>query len=455
MNIDKEKLRKVWYTNDKGEEFNIVKPDKFVTDEDYKRAIDFYGNIYCHNLNTLIVKEDLYKVVEDKPQRKFPAILKKSSTETRYKLQLQTTTSDHLSPDYSDLIVKMASSGDFTLEEAILTISHACECCINVLLYKYTCGTKGYPEYGNKWLSVRSLVPECIFCKEDINMRRYTTYETMALKRCLSSLPRFTVSTGKIIGINVFEEMFEDEKYLLSFSATEPMKGSYNLVVVNPDDEKIVINENFKNLTHIEMQDIIRHIITLYPNTLIIAPLENDSLKYGILSDLKEHLWHTSVTSIHNIAGKDMTTTKKHYFITNLISYKEIQNSIEKLQRSVYLQHAGFYADTDDRAFWYIMYVLIVFSAKYDNTVLNRFFEGKMPKIMDELPLKEIKENFSIESLDNLLVEAKEKVETVELAIGSCGTSDCPEIFKNYINKLIDIENHIEQCRSDIERIIH
>ena len=101
------------------------------------------------------------------------------------------------------------------------------------------------------------------------------------------------------------------------------------------------------------------------------------------------------------------------------------------------------------------MYVLIVFSAKYDNTVLNRFFEGKMPKIMDELPLKEIKENFSIESLDNLLVEAKEKVETVELAIGSCGTSDCPEIFKNYINKLIDIENHIEQCRSDIERIIH
>lgn len=58
----------------------------------------------------------------------------------------------------------MANSGGYTLQEALVVYSTACERCINVLAYKYLNGTDGYEEYSDsdEWKKCNT---EYDFCK--------------------------------------------------------------------------------------------------------------------------------------------------------------------------------------------------------------------------------------------------------------------------------------------------
>jgi hypothetical protein len=56
----------------------------------------------------------------------------------------------HIGGDGS-LLLAMANSGDYTLAEAILAYSMACERCMNVLWHKYTDGKEGYAERSEEW----------------------------------------------------------------------------------------------------------------------------------------------------------------------------------------------------------------------------------------------------------------------------------------------------------------
>ena len=61
-----------------------------------------------------------------------------------------------------DVIMAMVNSGDYTLQEALVVYSTACERCMNVLAYKYLNGTDGYEEYSDEWKKCNT---ECDFCK--------------------------------------------------------------------------------------------------------------------------------------------------------------------------------------------------------------------------------------------------------------------------------------------------
>lgn len=61
-----------------------------------------------------------------------------------------------------DVIMAMVNSGDYTLQEALVVFSTACERCMNVLTYKYLNGADGYEEYSDEWKKCNT---ECDFCK--------------------------------------------------------------------------------------------------------------------------------------------------------------------------------------------------------------------------------------------------------------------------------------------------
>lgn len=62
------------------------------------------------------------------------------------------------------LLLAMANSGDFTLAEAILAYSMACERCMNVLWNKYLPGEDGYEEFSEDW---KKCGTSCQFCRDE------------------------------------------------------------------------------------------------------------------------------------------------------------------------------------------------------------------------------------------------------------------------------------------------
>lgn len=62
------------------------------------------------------------------------------------------------------LLVAMVNSGDYTLEEAMIVYSMACERCANVLWHKYLPGIDGYAEYSEEWEKCGT---SCAFCEQD------------------------------------------------------------------------------------------------------------------------------------------------------------------------------------------------------------------------------------------------------------------------------------------------
>lgn len=74
------------------------------------------------------------------------------------------TCNTHIGRGNEDVILAMANSGDYTLSEAIIVWSSACERFMNVLTYKYTNGKDGYEEFSDEWYKCRTV---CDFCKEE------------------------------------------------------------------------------------------------------------------------------------------------------------------------------------------------------------------------------------------------------------------------------------------------
>ena len=68
----------------------------------------------------------------------------------------------HIGGGTGELLVAMANSGDYTLEEAMLVYAKACERCSNVLWHKYIGGKEGYEEYSAEWKKANTV---CDFCK--------------------------------------------------------------------------------------------------------------------------------------------------------------------------------------------------------------------------------------------------------------------------------------------------
>lgn len=89
-------------------------------------------------------------------------------------------------------ITAMANSGDFTLSEAILAYSIACERCVNSLQFKYLLGKSGYVEYGAQWQKART---SCTFCNKE------TVPKVSAPERCEDGdIPLNNFVTPKILG---------------------------------------------------------------------------------------------------------------------------------------------------------------------------------------------------------------------------------------------------------------
>ena len=61
-----------------------------------------------------------------------------------------------------DLVLAMYNSKDYTLNQAIIISSTACERCLNALAHKYGLSW-GYAEYSNEWKETNT---KCEFCKE-------------------------------------------------------------------------------------------------------------------------------------------------------------------------------------------------------------------------------------------------------------------------------------------------
>lgn len=70
----------------------------------------------------------------------------------------------HITWNDDKTILGMVNSGDYTLSEAILVYTMACERCMNVLAYKYTNGKDGYPEHSDEW---KKCGTSCKFCKNE------------------------------------------------------------------------------------------------------------------------------------------------------------------------------------------------------------------------------------------------------------------------------------------------
>ena len=63
-----------------------------------------------------------------------------------------------------NIILAMANSGDYTLSEAIIAYSMACERCSNELWYKYTNGKEGYAEGSDEWKKCHT---QCKWCETE------------------------------------------------------------------------------------------------------------------------------------------------------------------------------------------------------------------------------------------------------------------------------------------------
>ena len=145
MNINKNDLRYIWYEDVDG---NIIKElsdtDCIITKEDIAK----YGDITYHTCFPLEITEHVSSCVIEDGKVKFKPLADFNT---------------HIGGGNSKLIVNMAASGDYTLNEALLLYANCCERCTNVLAYKYTNGEEGYAEFSDEWEKCGT---SCKFCKD-------------------------------------------------------------------------------------------------------------------------------------------------------------------------------------------------------------------------------------------------------------------------------------------------
>lgn len=139
MIIDKEKLnRNIWYEDNDGniKTFPI----------DYLADPKEIAGMTKHVVFPLEITERISSVREDGTEREEYSI------------------SCRIGGGNEDVIIAMVNSGDYSLSEALMLLSHCCERCMNVLAHKYLNGKFGYKEYSEEWLKCPTF---CEFCKDE------------------------------------------------------------------------------------------------------------------------------------------------------------------------------------------------------------------------------------------------------------------------------------------------
>ena len=162
MNIDKTKLKTLWYQDMEG---NMIDFGKRVPTEDELEAYP-----YCHTCYPLQLTEKVsvydYDYSRLSPLKKFfikIPIFKKFVQKTLHKGFIPIVEFNTTYNSGDDVIVAMVNSGDYTLKEAIMVYAKSCERCMNVLAHKYLNGTDGYEEYSEEWKSCNTI---CDFCRD-------------------------------------------------------------------------------------------------------------------------------------------------------------------------------------------------------------------------------------------------------------------------------------------------
>jgi len=183
LNINKEDLQILWYENDKG--------DKFVPDfeegmpDDVPEGFDVQVSQFPTHLRTTYLKtidpdevaacshpeEDIkktYGLIDGLEGRECSLCngTQIKNVGEEWPEEWEAYGSREMMTGESgwseDLVLAMASSGDFTLSEAIIIAANSCERCMNVLLHDYGCDD-GYPEFSDEW---KKCGTECEFCKD-------------------------------------------------------------------------------------------------------------------------------------------------------------------------------------------------------------------------------------------------------------------------------------------------
>ena len=184
MKIEKSMLKTLWYEDEDG---NVI--------DNPNDEVDPKGALYLISRFPLEVRETHLKIIRqedvDKCQHN-PEHMKNFNDDYKgYKKRecgdchgTQTCKEDEPWPDkweaygsreifaftnyigggFEKEIVGMVNSGDYTLGEAILIESIACERCMNVLAYKYGNKEDGYPEFSDEWKKAGTCCP---FCKDE------------------------------------------------------------------------------------------------------------------------------------------------------------------------------------------------------------------------------------------------------------------------------------------------
>lgn len=182
MNIDKEKLNSNdWYSTESGRRIETDGDCKLKKDYYHTQMVGVVNKVYAVNDDTaqkqcdhLFEHLDINMFSGDngalcinikcrKCGATYSGVIDKE-TEGWEQTDLYNIFTYHtyiLGDIQQELIIKMVNSGDYTLTEAMLAVSIACERCLNVLLNKYECSDSGYEEYSEKWYKANTC---CDFC---------------------------------------------------------------------------------------------------------------------------------------------------------------------------------------------------------------------------------------------------------------------------------------------------
>ncbi len=135
MRIDKSKLVRLWYENEKGEKF--IPPPNMLPDMEFLPE----GFIYQRSQFPTQLTDNCLRCDDGKSTQVFRGEKGWSS----------------------DLALAMTNSGDYELWQAILIGANSCERCMNALAYHY--GLKwGYPEYSEQWQRCST---SCDYCNPE------------------------------------------------------------------------------------------------------------------------------------------------------------------------------------------------------------------------------------------------------------------------------------------------
>lgn len=135
--IDKSKLVRLWYENEKGEKFIPDKDGYYSRIENRKSGFDYMRTQFPTQLhdNCLRIKDGKGGGSQDVFHGEKGWL--------------------------ADLVLAMTNSGDYELWQSILIAANSCERCMNTLAHKY--GLKwGYAEFSSEWNQCGT---QCDFCE--------------------------------------------------------------------------------------------------------------------------------------------------------------------------------------------------------------------------------------------------------------------------------------------------